>query len=68
MTRRIKTYLSTITSLLALVLSGYIYFASSQQWALNLFVLLGSAIIIHRYCCAFMPRMQHRSGVEQHDK
>ncbi|MGO1296299.1 MAG: hypothetical protein ACTMIA_03190 [Vibrio sp.] len=65
---RLKTCLSTTTSLLALALSGYLYFSSSQQWALNLFVLLGSAIIIHRYCCSFMPRIKHSSHLEHQDR
>ncbi|SJL83859.1 hypothetical protein [Vibrio palustris] len=68
MKQRLKICLSTTTSLLALAVSAYLYLFLSQEWALKLFVLLGSALIIHRYCCLVMSKLVPGETLESQEK
>lgn len=57
MTQWLKDRFYILATSLAIVVSAVLYFYLLQDWALNLLVLVGSAVIIHRFCNTHLQKI-----------
>lgn len=57
MTQWLKERLYVLATSLTIVASAVLYFYLLQDWALNLLVLAGSAVIIHRFCNTHLQKI-----------
>lgn len=57
MTQWLKDRLYVLAASLTIVVSAILYFYLLQDWALNLLVLVCSAVIIHRFCNTHLQKI-----------